>query len=170
MSKPCLTLKRLKEVLSYDPRTGIFVWKQKPGCTVGKTAGSSKDRYIRIGIDGKIYKAHRLAWFYVHGKWPKRGLDHRDLSEQNNRIRNLREASHSQNGANVRRNKANTSGFKGVYFKQDKRFLHLAPVWIARINVARKHIHLGRFKSVQAAGAAYATAARYYYGEFARSA
>jgi hypothetical protein len=65
----------VREVLDYDPQTGIFRWKERKEVPkfwntkyAGKIAGSLDDGYINIGINRMIYKAHRLAWFYVYGE------------------------------------------------------------------------------------------------------
>lgn len=57
--------------------------------------------YISIRVDGELYLAHRLAWFYVHGVWPSVWLDHEDRDKTNNRLKNLREATVSQNLQNM---------------------------------------------------------------------
>ena len=75
-----LTQERLKEVLHYDPETGIFMWLVAPNgrIRVGMEAGSSHDGYIGIKVDRILYKAHRLAWFYMTGEWPANDVDHWD--------------------------------------------------------------------------------------------
>lgn len=86
-----LTADRLRDVLRYDPATGIFVWvvllsNKGP---IGAAAGSTdKHGYINIGIDNKEYKAHRLAWLYVTSEWPKTGIDHRNGVPSDNRFIN----------------------------------------------------------------------------------
>ena len=96
-----LTLYLLKKLLHYNPRTGIFTWKisSKYSCVkIGDIAGcKNKDGYIIIGIDGKNYQAHRLAWFYTYGVWPKDQLDHEDHIRHHNWIDNLREVTHLKN-------------------------------------------------------------------------
>lgn len=98
-----MTPERVRELLVYDYQTGMFTWRVTRGEFIaGAVAGSLKrEGYWRIGLDGKQYAAHRLAWAYVYGVWPKHGLDHRDRDKTNNRIDNLREATNAQNAQNA---------------------------------------------------------------------
>ena len=160
-----LTVDRLWECLDYSPETGVFTWKLMLSwrAPIGTVAGSPRpDRRIYIGIDGKRYLAHRLAWFYVHGEWPTEQIDHRDLNPANNAIANLRLATCSQNHGNLRRPSTNTSGFKGIY-------RHLR-WWRAVIVVRGVRHHLGSFQTPEEAHAAYVVAATAFHGEFARAA
>src|SRR6266700_4134664 len=91
---------RLRELLSYDPGTGILCWRISKG---KRKAGAvaeckSKDGYIAIGHDR--WAAHRIAWAIYYGEWPRQEIDHRDLNKSNNSIINLREANRAQNAAN----------------------------------------------------------------------
>jgi hypothetical protein len=145
-----ITQERLREVLDYDPDTGIFVWKVQLSSrgVVGTVAGCycKRDGYIRISVDGYFCLAHRLAWFYVTGEWPKGQIDHKWGERSNNRIADIRDATHSQNQQNrhgPQRN--NTSGYSGVgWQKRDKR-------WRARIKVNGKEIVVGYFLSKEEA-------------------
>lgn len=155
----------LKEILHYDPETGAFTWLVTRGrmAIEGAPAGTTtKKGGRRIGIDGRYYHAHRLAWFYVYGNWPEDQIDHRDLDSGNNRITNLREATNSQNGANKRRSDKNQSGYKGVAYKP------VLGKWIAQIKHNTKVIHIGCFDDPALAHEAYAAKARELHGEFAR--
>jgi len=117
--------------------------------------------YIDIGIDGKIYRASRLAWLYMTGEWPQKTVDHENLLKIDNRWENLREAGASKNGANRRKLKNNTSGFKGVAVNRGK--------WSASIRVGYKSIWLGRHDTPEEAHAAYMAAAKEHFGEFAHA-
>ena len=66
-----------------------------------------------IGINGKIYRAHRLAWLYMTGKWPKEEIDHKDTNSLNDKIENLRICNDFQNKANRKTPSTNKTGFKG---------------------------------------------------------
>jgi hypothetical protein len=113
-----LTRKRLKEVLRYEPDSGLFVWIVRISKKIkkGQTAGSLGDRgYLKIKIDGSIYYAHRLAWLYMTGLWPTKLVDHKDGDKGNNRWNNLRNATKSINAQNQKKAcRNNTTGFLGV--------------------------------------------------------
>lgn len=131
--------------LEYHPVTGLFVWKQTN--LKGKIAGTlRKNGYRIITIDRKGYRAHRLAWFIVNGKFPLFDIDHINGNRDDNRISNLREATRSQNMENLRAAKSNnTSCFLGVsYMKRDGRYM-------SRIKVYGKQIFLGYFNTAEEA-------------------
>src|SRR5690606_28968194 len=111
-----LTHERLTALFDYDPLTGVFLRRIDSGrARAGSTAGYRRsDGYIKVFAENRQWLAHRLAWFYVHGRPPQSGIDHIDGNPSNNRIANLREATQSQNNANAKRPRHNTSGFKGV--------------------------------------------------------
>ena len=156
-----ITLKRLREVLDYDPKRGIFRWKITLGsrANAGSRAGSRHpDGYRKIAIDRCRYTEQRLAWFYVRGEWPDGHLDHKNCRRDDNRIENLRRATPSQNKANSPLRADNPSGFKGVY-RRGRR-------WQAGIRRGRL-IHLGYFATAQGAAAAYDKAAKRLFGKFA---
>lgn len=159
-----LTAARLRSLLHYDPATGAFTWAVSRGSMkAGKVAGSPhKDGYIQIKVDRVLYKAHRLAWLYVHGKWPKGRMDHADNIHDNNRIANLRLATHSQNMANRKLNANNTVGFKGVSRSGDG--------FIVSVSHQGRRYHLGLFPSPESAHAAYVAKAAELHGQFARTA
>ena len=139
--KEILTQEKLKELLDYNPDTGIFIRKViiKKG-NIGDISGHlHKSGYIVICVNGKHYRAHRLAWFYVYGIWPKK-LDHGDQNKSNNKINNLRETTHKENAKNMKRSAANKSGITGVrWHKRDK-------LWAAEIRVNGRSIYLGGYR------------------------
>ncbi len=111
-----LTQERLKSLLNYDPEMGVFYWlvAKGPRMKAGDIAGGrNTDGYIRIKIDGKRYGAHRLAFLYMEGLWPKHHVDHKYRDPGDNRWQNLRPATDSQNKYN--RLGWNELGVKGVY-------------------------------------------------------
>jgi hypothetical protein len=104
MSKTnCITQEKLKEILDYNPDTGIFTWKVSKAkrIKVGSVAGCKNNLgYILIRIDGKIYLAHRLAWLYTNGDFPLNCIDHINQIKDDNRICNLRDVTVSENMQN----------------------------------------------------------------------
>lgn len=163
------THQRVLELLDYEPETGLFHWKSHRTGTApkGAAAGSLQvnkngTRYTRICIDGTNLSAHRLAWFYVHGAWPKDQIDHADGNGLNNRIGNLREANSFQNAQNRRIKRTNKSGIKGISWKKSRQ------KWQAQIECNGIAFHLGSFATKEEAGQAYADAAARLHGQFAR--
>jgi hypothetical protein len=157
---------RLRELLDYDPETGVFTWLVSTSNRVrsGETAGTLDGRYRQIKADGRIYRSHQLAWLWMTGEWPTGHLDHINGDPSDNRFTNLRPATSSQNGANSRRGVNNKSGFKGVSWHAQ------AHRWRARIMVGRRQIFLGLFTDPTIAHAAYVEAAEKHFGEYARAA
>jgi len=144
-----ITQERLKELLHYDPDTGIFTWRVgRGGMRVGDKAGgitttATGKSYIVIGIDGKDYKAHRLSWLFIHGKFPSGQIDHENGNGLDNRLVNLRDVTPSENQKNARLRSNNTSGTCGVYWYKPYR------KWKALIQVNSKSKHLGYFEDIQ---------------------
>jgi hypothetical protein len=155
-----MTQTRLKELLDYDPLTGVFTWKVRRGkMRAGSRAGSPHaEGYWEIRLDGKAYLAHRLAWLSVHGAMPLK-IDHRDRNRSNNILTNLRAATSSQNGANAPAPKNNTSGHKGVYKGKDG--------WYVRVKKNRRPVSGGSYKDFETACSAQETLERRLQGEFA---
>ena len=164
-----LTLARLKEVLLYDPWTGKFVWLKKPAnrsnrMKVGEEAGHLSEKsqgYRLIGIDGRVYKASRLAWFYMTEKWPKI-IDHVNADRADNKWINLREATQAQNLQNRGAQKNNTSGYKGVSSYNRGR------EWCARVWVNGQLFRKNGFSTPAEAAVWYAQMASELHGTFAR--
>ncbi|MBN3757172.1 HNH endonuclease [Paraburkholderia sp. Tr-20389] len=157
-----ITQERLKDLLSYDPETGIFTWRHDHfSATAGMVAGSRAGKqYIRVRVDGRGYYAHRLAVLYMTGELPPRSVDvdHIDLNGRNNRWLNLRCVPHATNLQNQREKGANrknpSSRLLGVSWKRDK------AKWVAVITVNGTQKHLGYFDDEQVAHKAYITAKR----------
>jgi len=113
-----LTQERLKELLHYDSGTGMFIWREDRGRLAkkgGKAGCPHKKGWISLFVEGKAYKAHRLAWLYVYGEWPQDQIDHINRDNSDNRIINLRDVSHSINQRNKRIYKTNKRGITGIY-------------------------------------------------------
>ena len=151
-----MTADELRNLLTYDPATGHFTWKQRAAkcIQIGDTAGNTnKTGYVTIGLCKKVYKAHRLAWLYMHGSWPAGLIDHINGVKSDNRLFNLRVVDETGNSENVRRpNKRNKSGFMGVIWFQNK--------WRANITINRKTKWLGDYATPEEAHAAYLGAKR----------
>jgi HNH endonuclease/AP2 domain len=160
-----LTQARLCELLHYDPHTGKFRWRvrKKRGNEVGTIAGCRiRWNYWCIHLDGRSYRAHQLAWLYMKGEWGRPLIDHRDGNPLNNRWANLRVSTGSNNAANRKRYRSNTSGYKGVSFHRRAR------KWTAYITKETRRYNLGYFATAEQAHKAYVAAARLLFGEFAR--
>jgi len=145
-----LTQSRLKELLHYDPETGIFYWKKKRpgGVLIGDVAGHKEDRgYIRIKVDNRRYLAHRLAFLYIEGYFPENEVDHIDGHPSNNKWENLREVSHSCNIRNCKIQSNNSSGVKGVRYNKRYTPKH----WKTTIRTSGKRIFLGYFATKEEA-------------------
>lgn len=171
-----ITAEELRQILHYDPETGIFTWLARPlrpeweqqdrgwnTRQVGTKAGALKNgRYIHIRIYAeRTYLAHRLAWLYVTGSWPQEHIDHINCVKMDNRFSNLREATRLQNNKNVPHLSTNLSGLKGAHFdNRDGRYYPR----IMTNGVVRS---LGGYDTAQEAHEAYCKAAVEYHGEFA---
>lgn len=153
MAKADITAERIREVISYDPVSGIFTWCQTQSnrAIAGSRAGTNRGAgYRRIMIDGKRIYEHHLAWLLCKGEWPTKTIDHRDGNPSNNAIDNLRIGSLAENCQNFGLRKTNTSGHTGVSLHRK------TGKWCAYIWKDRKKFHLGLFDTVAAAAAAYA--------------
>ena len=148
---------RLKELLSYSPDTGEFLWLVSGGgVAAGGVAGAPRtDDYRKIQIAGRHYLAHRLAWLYVYGRWPPKELDHVNGIRDDNRITNLREANKSQNQGNQR--KARTDSYTGLLGASWERG---GNKFRAQIKLNGKPKHLGMFSTAEQAHQAYLKAKR----------
>jgi hypothetical protein len=169
--KPLPTQKRLRELLDYNPETGVFIWKKRAGTSSeisrwntrysGKLTGNvTPQGYVVIRIYGEWYPASRLAWVYMHGAIKGNYcIDHINLNKSDNRICNLRLATRGQNLSNQAKRKSKTLS-KGVTANESG--------FVSRIGLDGKVLYLGIYKTEKEAHAAYVEAARKYRREFAR--
>lgn len=136
-----LTIEALKQRLIYIAETGEFIWRVgKRKVQAGDRAGCYSNGYIRIGLLGKVYPAHRLAWFYTYGVWPEI-IDHIDGQPANNVLSNLRDVTITINA----QNRAGWGKYpKGVYKDRTGRFR-------AMLFFHGKHISLGTFDTIEEA-------------------
>jgi hypothetical protein len=144
-----LTQEELKTLLEYNPETGLF--KRHPPVHFNAYsdwwAGSLGTRgYRLIRYKGVYWKAHRLAWLYMTGEWPKGVIDHLDRDTNNNIWSNLRDVSQTENQYNAKA-KTNKTGYSGVYFRGSR--------YSAMIGYKGKRLHLGSFASAQEASIVY---------------
>lgn len=159
MAKPIVSAARLRELLHYDPETGVFTWRVNRGRTAkaGSIAGfiCKPQGYINTSVDGRTYKTHRLAWLHVYGEWPLQDIDHLNGVRTDNRIANLRDVSRSFNMQNRRTHSThNKAGVLGVSFhKKTKK-------WMAQITNNGRRITLGYYETTDLAYAFYISAKR----------
>lgn len=162
-----LTQERLKELLHYDPLSGIFTWLERDikyfnhcknpehqcnawnAKNANQEAGNiytpknKKTSYVVICITlnekKKFYRAHRLAILYTEGHWPAEQVDHIDGDGTNNRKDNLREVNDQENSKNRPMQSNNTSGTVGVCWSK------AAKKWHVQMSENGKKIHGGFF-------------------------
>lgn len=165
-----MTSEYLKQCVVYMADDGNFIWRRRPTShfkdertaqswntrNAGNNAGSVYAGRVLLSIDNKKFYAHRLAWLYHYGEWPKLQIDHVNRNAMDNRIANLRLATYSENGRN--RKAPLRSLPRGVYVHNHK--------FVARIKLKGISYHLGVFDTACAASAAYIKAAQQKFGEF----
>lgn len=155
----------VRELLDYDPLSGMFIWKTREAAPkqwnvryAGKAAGCVESfyGYVLIGIDGKNYRANRLAWLHFYGSWPEGVVDHKSGVRTDNRISNLRDVNKSVNGQNQRTatRKNRSTGLLGASLhKRSGKFR-------ADIRVDGRTKFLGNYDSAEEAHQVYLTAKR----------
>jgi hypothetical protein len=146
-----ITQETLKQLLDYNPATGVFTWKVSRGgrVQIGSIAGClHKNGYLDIGIKGRNYGAHRLAWLYTHGNWPINVIDHINGIKTDNRIDNLRDVSNRENHNNHAAHRSVLKKVGSYWHKNNK-------IWISKIRINGKQVYLGSFKTEQEAHEAY---------------
>lgn len=165
-TKPLPSQEVLRQLLDYDPETGVLRWKER-GLDLFKDSGWGREyscrawnaRYAgeeafttvnsngyRHGtIHGRFFSAHRVIWAHVNGHWPMGEIDHINGDRSDNRLANLRSVGPCQNRQNMRRSTRNTTGVVGVG-------IHKASgKWHARITASRRPISLGYFDTFEEA-------------------
>jgi len=160
-SKPLPPLEFLQEKLNYCPETGVLTWKVGNGHAVkaGDRAGNKTPRYRSITFHPQgSFLEHRIAWKLYYGTDPAGRVDHRNGNGFDNRISNLREATHSQNMMNQSRPD------KGVRFDKSSQR------WMARVQVNKVSHYLGCHKTKEEALEAVRAKREELHGEFARHA
>jgi len=158
----------LRDVLSYDPETGLLHWKWRPreffksdrSWKIWNTRYAGREAFAQVRVKsdtlryrtgvvmGRTMKAHRVAWTIHTGAWPAGVVEHIDNDGENNRFVNLKGSTQTANMKNARLSRANTSGVCGVVWSK------LRSQWMARIRVNYRQIHLGYFGDLADAAAA----------------
>jgi hypothetical protein len=154
------TAQRLRELLDYDPITGVLtrrVANNNGTSAIGDVAGYKKPKgYIDVKLGRSSFRAHRLAWLHFYGEWPNGQIDHINGIEHDNRIANLRVATNNVNAQNKRVAYASSkSGILGVHWRSDIK------KWKAQINFCGKKIHIGHYATSDEAKAAYIYAKKF---------
>lgn len=161
-----LTAQRLREFAHYNPETGLFARRRATGrwgrTPAGQVLGHVRpDGYVAFAVDGRNYLAHRLAWLYMHGAWPKEHIDHINGNRADNRIANLRDVSPAINCQNrTAPQSTSRTGVLGVGYSNG--------AIVANIKLNRRQIYLGQFGTIEQAKAAYDAAKRQLHPGFAR--
>lgn len=171
MRRDFVSAERLRSVVTYNPKSGLFRWLHRPfdefpdirsariwnARYKGKPAfEADRNGYLAGKVDGVQYATHRLAWLYVNGCFPEDEIDHINGDRKDNRIANLRAVSRLENARNLKRYKSNSSGVQGVSRWPGK------DLWRANIYYKGKHVHLGSFPTIEAAAAARREAESFY--------
>lgn len=171
------TPEELRKLLRYEPETGKLFWLPRPEDMFathlafvmwnkrfpGKEALTAVSHGYKNGrVNYGFYMAHRVIWAMEMGEWPRNEIDHINGNRMDNRIVNLRAATHSENQMNRGPQKNSNSGVKGVFYHS------LSRKWQAQIKINGVQQHIGLFETIEGAAEAYRTAAEKLHGEFAR--
>lgn len=179
-----LTAEFIRQILDYDPETGVLTWKPRVPdmftdgghsaehtCSLwnskhaGKKAGKKhKEGYIEIWVNRVPYKAHRLAWVWMTGEWPVEQVDHENLDRSHNKWTNLRDATHGENMRNVRTKEGSTSGHKNVTWSKSHR------KWVVRVTFDGERNKVFEAADLELAALVASEVIDKYHGKFARSA
>jgi hypothetical protein len=161
-----LTQERLKEILRYDPETGLFTRLEASKQNrrfIGTVAGSCNGKgYVFIRVEGRLYAAHRLATLYMTGEWPKAMTDHRNTITNDNRWENIRPATNRQNQHNRGPRSDSSTGLKLIQWYKPY------SCYTVRMNVDGKKRHFGYFSDLPSAIDAAAQVMLTFCGDFAR--
>jgi hypothetical protein len=156
-----ITQQELHELFEY--RDGKLFNKVRRGnrSACGQEAKSLGARgYLRVSIDKKNYRLHRLVFLMHHGYMPEY-IDHINCDKLDNRIENLRQATNAQNQHNTKKLPNNTSGTKGVMWVKSLK------KWQGQVKLNKKIFYAGTFYDIESAKLAVAELRKKLHGEFA---
>lgn len=159
----------LRAGIAYDPGTGLFHWLRlhRGPLKTPRLAGTlRRDGYLQISFQKKLFLAHRLAWFYVHGQFPEAEIDHVNGDKADNRICNLRAALRCENLANRPVLSSSRNGIRGVLLMRRNR----CKLWRAWVTRNGQRIYSRCFETAEEAAIAHEAMAREAYGDFAYAA
>lgn len=152
----------LRHYFRYDQETGLLYWTNAQKCERGNIAGTiDPNKHIRVRIGNRRWMAQRIIWQIVYGYEPENHIDHIDGDWMNNRLSNLREATHDNNMRNIKKNCRNKSGAKGVTLTPSGKFM-------ANITYMAQVFYIGIFDTLDEAAHMYNKFAIQLHGEFAR--
>ena len=155
----------LNELFIYDPETGILTNRihRNSMARMGEVSGRDDGRgYFYTRINKRLYANHRIIWAMNYWFWPENEIDHINGIPGDNRLDNLREATHAENLRNTKIRTDNSSGVKGVYWsKKDQS-------WYSQIAIGGKITHLGYRKTKEEAIAQRQAAEVRIHGEYRR--
>ncbi|MCK5607864.1 HNH endonuclease [Candidatus Pacearchaeota archaeon] len=146
-----VTYELARELLRYDSVSGLIYWRHMRNGVrdIDKPAGSRMEKgYISICVQGRAYRAHRLAWLLYYGYYPENHIDHRDRVRHHNWITNLREVTHVCNMSNRKTPVTNKTGIMGVQLRPDSKG---RDKWVATLTKSGKRSNLGTFKDFRLA-------------------
>ena len=147
-TKSSITAETLRDLMAYIPETGEFFWRvRSTGRRTDRPAGTTLNTgYRAIIIKGTPYQAHRLAWLYMTGEWPKFQVDHINKIKDDNRWENLRDVPPIINSWNRKKHRDNTSGYTGVVWHKSLK------KWQVLCRSSGKQMYLGVYENVHEAG------------------
>lgn len=129
-------------LFAYNPETGVIIWRKtnSPRLKPGSDACRPDARgYLRVRIGPDVYFAHRLAWLLFFGQWPDGHIDHINHDKSDNRLKNLRLTTLSQNAKNRSPQKGKELNLFGVWWIEE------TEKWVATITSEGKQYYLGQF-------------------------
>jgi hypothetical protein len=140
----------LRQLLDYDPTTGLLTWRRRDGqkrwntLYAGKPAFATKVHgYMTGRLFGENVRAHRVLWALHFGQDPNGQIDHINGQKSDNRIENLRLTDAGGNARNRPLRKDNRTGHSGVRPHRGK--------YRVNIRFNGELTHLGTFEDLETA-------------------